>query len=174
MLCDQDVWWLAWNPWNHGSIFIIVPWSADVNLALPETIKWFLIYLPYMVDHFHWQQHSKMSSSAFRAARIVFNLLKDMVSHDVLERAKWFTIRFNDKLAIFKCMHEAYNGRLPSALISFIVKKRDPPYSIRACDSLAVPRFNIIFYEGPRCICKRCPSEYVFQIHWPCWYFYGC
>ena len=36
-----------------------------------------------------------------RAARIIFNLPKDMASHGVLERAEWFTIRFYYKLAIF-------------------------------------------------------------------------
>ena len=40
-----------------------------------------------------------------RAARIIFNLPKDMASYGVLERAEWFTIRFYYKIAIFKCMH---------------------------------------------------------------------
>ena len=44
-----------------------------------------------------------------RVARINFNLPKDMASHDVLEHAEWFTIHFYYKLAIFKCMHKAYN-----------------------------------------------------------------
>ena len=37
-----------------------------------------------------------------RAARIIFNLLKDMASRGVLERAEWFIVRFYYKLAIFK------------------------------------------------------------------------
>ena len=45
-----------------------------------------------------------------RAARISFNLPKDMASRDVLERAEWSTIRFYHKLATFKCLHKAYNG----------------------------------------------------------------
>ena len=80
-----------------------------------------------------------------RAARIIFNLPKDMASHGVLERAEWFTIRFYYKLAIFKCMHKAYNGRLPSTLTYCIAKKRNLSYSIRARDSLLVPRFNTCF-----------------------------
>ena len=80
-----------------------------------------------------------------RAARIIFNLPKDMASHGVLERAEWFTIRFYYKLAIFKCMHKAYNGRLPSTLTNCIAKKRNLSYSIRARDSLLVPRFNTCF-----------------------------
>ena len=59
-----------------------------------------------------------------RAAGIIFNLPKDMSSHDVLERAEWFTIRFYYKLAVFKCMHNAYNGRLPCTLNNCIAKKR--------------------------------------------------
>ena len=68
--------------------------------------------------------------------RITFNLLKE-----------WFTIRFYYKLAIFKCMHKAYNGRLPSTLINCIVKKRDLSYSIRVCASLLVPRFKTRFIK---------------------------
>ena len=63
-----------------------------------------------------------------------------MASHGVLERAEWSTIRFNYKLAIFKCMHKAYDERLPSTLTHCIAKKRDLSYSIRARDSLRVPR----------------------------------
>ena len=70
-----------------------------------------------------------------RAARIIFNLLKDMASHGVLERAEWFIIRFYYKLAIFKFMHKTYNGRLPSTLTNCIVKKRNLSYSIRAHNS---------------------------------------
>ena len=62
-----------------------------------------------------------------RAARIIFNLPKDMASHDVLERAELFTIRSYYKLAVFKCMHKAFNGRLPSTLTNCISKKHDLP-----------------------------------------------
>ena len=81
-----------------------------------------------------------------RAARIIFNLPKDMASYVVLERAE-FTIRFYYKLAIFKCMYKASNGRLPSTLTNCIAKKRSLSYSIRARDS-----FQHSLYEGLRCI----------------------
>ena len=71
-----------------------------------------------------------------------------MASHGVLEHAEWFTIRFYYKLAIFKCMHKACNGRLPSTLTNCIAKKRNLSYSIRACDSLLVPRFNTRLMKG--------------------------
>ena len=87
-----------------------------------------------------------------RAAWFIFNLLKDMASHGVLEHAEWLTICFYYKLAIFKCMHKAYNGRLPSTLTNCIAKKHNLSYSIRAHDSLLEPCFNTRFYEGLRCI----------------------
>ena len=71
-----------------------------------------------------------------------------MASHDVLEPSEWFTNRFYYKLAILKCMHKAYNGRLPSTLFNCIAKKRDPSWSIRASDSLLVPRFNTRFMKN--------------------------
>lgn len=58
------------------------------------------------------------------------------------------TIGFYYKLAIFKCMHKVYNGRLPSTLTNCIAKKRSLSYSIRARDSLLVPRFNTRFMKG--------------------------
>ena len=70
-----------------------------------------------------------------------------MASHDVLEHAEWFTNRFQYKLAIFKCMHKAYNGRLPRTLINCIAKKRNLLDSIRACNSLLAPRFNTHFMK---------------------------
>ena len=50
-------------------------------------------------------------------------------------------VHFFCKLAIFKCMHKACNGRLPSTLTNCIAKKR------RAQDSLLVPRFNTRFMK---------------------------
>ena len=44
-------------------------------------------------------------------------------------------------------MHKAYNGRLPSTLANCIAKKRNLSYSIRARDSLLVPRFNTRFIK---------------------------
>ena len=44
-------------------------------------------------------------------------------------------------------MHKAYNGRLPSTLTNCIAKNRNLSYSIRARDSLLVPRFNTRFMK---------------------------
>ena len=70
-----------------------------------------------------------------------------MASHDVLEHAEWFTNCFHYKLAIFKCMHKAFNGRLPRTLINCVAKKQNLLYSIGAHDSLLAPRFNTRFMK---------------------------
>ena len=56
-------------------------------------------------------------------------------------------VHFFCKLAIFKCMRKAYNGRLPSTLTNCIAKKRCLSYPIRARDSLLGSRFNTRFMK---------------------------
>ena len=46
-----------------------------------------------------------------RAARLIFNLPKDMASADVLQRAKWPTLSIYYKSAIFICLHKAFHDR---------------------------------------------------------------
>ena len=77
-----------------------------------------------------------------RAARLIFNLPKDMTSADVLQRAQWQTLSTYYKLAIFICFYKAFHDRLPVTLIDLIFKKRATNYSTRTCASLTVPRFN--------------------------------
>ena len=77
-----------------------------------------------------------------RAARLIFNLPKDMTSADVLQRAQWQTLSTYYKLAIFICFSKAFHNRLPVTLIDLIFKKRATNYSTRTCASLTVPRFN--------------------------------
>ena len=77
-----------------------------------------------------------------RAARLIFNLPKDMTFADVLQRAQWQTLSIYYKSAIFICFHKAYHDRLPDTLIDLIFKKRATNYSTRSCASLIVPRFN--------------------------------
>ena len=83
-----------------------------------------------------------------RAARLIFNLPKDMTSADVLQRAQWQTLSIYYKSAIFICFHKAYHDRLPDTLIDLIVKKRATNYSTRTCASLTVPRFNTRYMKN--------------------------
>ena len=63
-----------------------------------------------------------------RAARLIFNLPKDMASAEVLQRAQWPTLSIYHKSAIFICFHKAFHDRLPVTLIDLISKKRATNY----------------------------------------------
>ena len=78
----------------------------------------------------------------FRAARIIFNLPKDMRSSDVLEHANWHPLSYCYKLALLKLMHKAFYNRLPQVTSDTIATKLAPGHSLRARDTLTVPRFN--------------------------------
>ena len=77
-----------------------------------------------------------------RAARLIFNLLKDMASADVLQRTQWLTLSIYYKSAIFIRFHKVFHDRLPVTLIDLISKKRATNYSTRKWASVIVPRFN--------------------------------
>ena len=77
-----------------------------------------------------------------RAARLIFNLPKDMASADFLQLAQWQTLSIYYKSAIFICFQKAFQNRLPVILIDLISKKRATTYSTRTYASLIVPRFN--------------------------------
>ena len=77
-----------------------------------------------------------------RAAKNIFNLLRFMSSAEVLELAQWPTRHSHYKLDVFKHIHRAFNNRLPEILRSRIIKRRTNLHSLRARDSLVLPRFN--------------------------------
>ena len=60
-----------------------------------------------------------------RAARITFNLSKDMASSEVMETVNWSTIKLSHKLEILKLMCNAYKNILPDSLCGNIFSKRD-------------------------------------------------
>ena len=80
-----------------------------------------------------------------RAARIIFNLPKDMRSSDVLLQADWHSLSHCYKLVLLKLIHKAFHDELPQVLSDNIAMKRPTGYSLRASDSLTVPRFNSIY-----------------------------
>ena len=83
-----------------------------------------------------------------RAARIIFNLSKDMRSSDVLIQADWHPLSYCYKLVLLKLMHKAFHDELPQVLSDNIVTKRSTGYSLRASDSLTVPRFTSIYAKN--------------------------
>ena len=77
-----------------------------------------------------------------RAARIVFNLPKDMPSVDVLKINKWRTLKLDYKLEVFKLFYKANNGVLPKSLASSIFIKRSSKYSLRGQNVVSIPIFK--------------------------------
>ena len=78
-----------------------------------------------------------------RAARIIFNLPKDM-----LERDHWPTLTYLLlKMDIFKLFYKLHNETLPQLLSKNMYSKLSNGYSLRGDDSLVVPRFNSRFMK---------------------------
>ena len=90
-----------------------------------------------------------------RAARIIFNLPKDMASSEVMKTVNWSTIRLSYKLEIFKLMYNAYKNILPDRLCGNIFSKRENYYSLRGHEVAAICRHKTRFmkdslsYRGP-------------------------
>ena len=78
-----------------------------------------------------------------------------MRSSDVLIQADWHPLSYCYKLVLLKLMHKAFHDELPQVLSDDIVMKRPTGYSLRASDSLTVPRFSSIY--GKNSIAHRGP-----------------
>ena len=56
-----------------------------------------------------------------RAARIIFNLFKDMASSEIMKTVNCSTIKLSHKLEIFKSMCNPYKNILPDSLCGNIL-----------------------------------------------------
>ena len=82
-----------------------------------------------------------------RAARIVFNLSKDMASSEVMKTVNWSKIRLIYKLEIFKLMYNANKNILPASLCGNILSKRDNYYSLRGHEVAVIRRHKSGFMK---------------------------
>ena len=73
----------------------------------------------------------------------------------MLIQVDWHPLSYCYKLVLLKLMHKAFHDELPQVLSDDIVTKRSTGYSLRAPDSLAVPRFRPIY--GKNSIARRGP-----------------
>ncbi len=80
-----------------------------------------------------------------RAARIIFNLPKDMSSTEVLDRAKWDALRNTYKLSTLKLIYRIYHNDSPSCMARLVTKFQHS-YNFRNEHLLIPPSFktNII------------------------------
>ena len=76
-----------------------------------------------------------------RAARIIFDLPKDMPSTEVLDRAKWDTLRNTYKLSILKLIYKIYHNDSPSCMARLVTKFQHS-YNFRKKHLLILPSFN--------------------------------
>ena len=82
-----------------------------------------------------------------RAARVIYNLPRDMPSTEVYHYTKWSTLNYLYKLRIIKLFYRVVNGEAPAAL-SHLAKKARISYSLRRNYNIVVPRFNSYFVKN--------------------------
>ena len=82
-----------------------------------------------------------------RAARVIYNLPRDMPSAEVYQYTKWSTLNYLYKLRIIKLFYRVVNGEAPAAL-SHLAKKARISYSLRRNNNIVVPRFNSYFVKN--------------------------
>ena len=82
-----------------------------------------------------------------RAARIIFNLPKDMSSNEVLNYDKWSTFSLYYKLDILRLFYKANNDSLPEPLMKSLLENSSHGYSLRGKELSSIPRFNSRFIK---------------------------
>jgi len=82
-----------------------------------------------------------------RAARVIYNLPRDMPSADVYRHSKWNTLSYLYKLRLIKLFYRVFSGEAPAAL-SYLVNKPCVAYDFRRSNKTTVPRFNSCFLKN--------------------------
>ncbi len=109
--------------------------------------------LPIWGGHCNKDGFKSLESLHCRAARIIFNFLRDMPSEEVLEKAKWDSIFYKYKLGLAKLVYKVYNDLTPPDMRHIIVKAENK-HGLRNGYKVVVPRFftnfmkNSIAYRG--------------------------
>ena len=76
-----------------------------------------------------------------RAARIIYNLPRDMATEEVYRHSNWNTLTLYYKLRLIKLLHSVFLGEAPAAL-SYLTNKPCTAYNFRRSSNKIVPRFN--------------------------------
>ena len=80
-----------------------------------------------------------------RAARIIYNLPRDMPTEGVYRLSNWNTLTFCYKLRLIKLLHSVFIGE---AALSFLTNKPCTAYNFRRSNNIIVPRFNSQFLKN--------------------------
>ena len=82
-----------------------------------------------------------------RAARIIYNLPRDMPTDEVYRHSNWNTLTFYYKLRLIKLLHSVFTGEAPAAL-SHLVNIPCTAFNLRRSNNIVVPRFNSQFLKN--------------------------
>ena len=82
-----------------------------------------------------------------RAARIIYNLPRDMPTKEVYRHSYWTTLSLYYKLRLIKVLHSVFIGEAP-AVLSFLTNKPCTAYNFRESNNIIVPRFNSQFLKN--------------------------
>ena len=82
-----------------------------------------------------------------RAARIIYNLPRDMPTEEVYRHSNWNTLTLYYKLRLIKLLHSVFIGEAPTAL-SYLTNKPCTAYNFRRSNNIIVPRFNSQFLKN--------------------------
>ena len=82
-----------------------------------------------------------------RAARIIFNLPKDMSTNDVLKYDQWSTFSLYYKFDILRLFYKANNDSLPEPLRKSILENSSHGYLVRGKVLSSIPQFNSRFMK---------------------------
>ena len=82
-----------------------------------------------------------------RAARITYNLPRDMPTEEVCRHSNWNTLTLYYKLRLIKLLHSVFKGEAPTAL-SYLTNKPGTAYNFRRSNNIIVPRVNSQFLKN--------------------------
>ena len=80
------------------------------------------------------------------AARIIYNLPRDVPTEEVYQHSNWNTLTLYYKLRLIKLLHSVFIGEAPTAL-SYLTNKPCTAYNFRSSNNIIVPRFKSQFLK---------------------------
>ena len=82
-----------------------------------------------------------------RAARIIYNLPRDMPPEEVYRHSNWNTLTLYYKLRLIKLLHSVFIGEASTALW-YLTNKPCTAYNFRRSNNIIVPRSNSQFLKN--------------------------
>ena len=123
---------------------------SDTNrICYRASSKWNTIIVEnYQSEHkYQFLRIDSLEVLHRRAARIIYNLPRDMPPEEVYRHSNWNTLTLYYKLRLIKLLHSVFIGEAPRAL-SYLTNKPCTAYNFRRSNNIIVPRFNSQFLKN--------------------------